>query len=498
VAGFTDLLAIVSPKAAYARAAWKAGYDGLKGLEGERRYAAAERGRLTSAWRAGNGSPDAELINDLPLIRARCGQMVRDNKYAATAVRNLVAWLVGDGIAARAHHKDKAVAALAQEIWDAHVKTRVDGRDDHYGVQKMMVRTMIVRGDALQVWRADRGMPDARVQVLAGDHLANITRRLDSGGRIVGGVEYDRQGVRVAYHIYPDHPGDILGTRQVQPERIAAEYVDHLFEALDAGQSRGVPWFHMAIRDLREVEDVKASVRIQKKVQACLALFRRPPEGVTPSPLGERKEQERGPAQETLKPGMIINGLPGEEAPTVINPSSSGDGDGFLRAELTAIAAAFGVPAHVMTGDVSQANYSSLRAAIVVWYKLLDDWTFNVIVPHLLDPTFERVMRRASLMLGIPALAKVTAVWTPPPRPWVDPLKDIAAEILEARAIPGALLDALTARGESLETAVAKQALINKAFDREGVTSDADPRRINGSGGLQPPAGYIAPKADAA
>jgi capsid protein len=101
-------------------------------------------------------------------------------------------------------------------------------------------------------------------------------------------------------------------------------------------------------------------------------------------------------------------------------------------------------------------------------------------------------------MLGIPALAKVTAVWTPPPRPWVDPLKDIAAEILEARAIPGALLDALTARGESLETAVAKQALINKAFDREGVTSDADPRRINGSGGLQPPAGYIAPKADAA
>lgn len=496
--GFTDLLALVSPKAAYERAAWKAGYDGLKGLEGERRYAAAERGRLTSAWRAGTGSADAELIADLPLLRARCGQMVRDNKYASTAVRNLVAWLVGDGIAARAHHKDKATQKLAQEIWDAYVKTRVDGREDHYGAQKLMVRTMIVRGDCLQVWRAAKGLPDARVQILAGDHLANLTKRLDGGGRIVGGVEYDSQGLRVAYHIYPDHPGDILAPRQVHPERISADYVDHLFEALDAGQSRGVPWFHMAIRDLREVEDVKTSIRIQKKVQACLALFRRPPEGMTPAALGERKEQERGPAHETLKPGSIINGAPGEEAPTVINPASSGDGDGFLRAELTAIAAAFGVPAHVMTGDVSQANYSSLRAAIVVWYKLLDDWTFNVIVPHLLDPTFARVMRRAALMRGIPELANVTAVWTPPPRPWVDPLKDIAAEILEARAIPGALMESLTSRGESLETAVAKQVLINAAFDTLGVTSDADPRRINGSGGLQPPVGYIAPKADAA
>lgn len=490
--GLNDVIAVFSPKAAYERAAWKVGYAGLKDLEGERRYAAAERGRLTSAWRASGGSADSELLQDLDILRARCGQMVRDNKYAATAVRNLTAWLVGDGITARAVHKNKRVAKVAQEVWDSYARSRVDGREDHYGIQKLAVRTMIVRADALQVWRARGGKPDAVVQLLPGDHLANITRRLDGGGKIVGGVEFNSAGDRVAYHIFPEHPNGPLARLRTEPERVPAEFVDHLFEALDAGQTRGVPWFHMAIRDLREVEEVKASIRVQKRVQACFALFRRRAEGTTPAPLGERKAQADGPAHETLKPGMIINGEVGEEAPTVINPATTGDGDQFLRSELMAIAAAFGLPAHLFTGDVSQANYSSLRAAIVAFWKLLDDWTFNVIVPHLLDPTFARVMRRAALERDMPELANARAEWTPPPRPWVDPLKDIAAEIMEARAIPGSLLESLTARGESLETAVAKQVLINEAFRKNSIASDADPARLNGSGGLQPPVGYLA------
>jgi hypothetical protein len=36
--------------------------------------------------------------------------------------------------------------------------------------------------------------------------------------------------------------------------------------------------------------------------------------------------------------------------------------------------------------------------------------------------------------------------------------------------------------------------MINKAFDKAVIASDADPRRVNGSGGLQPPAGYLASK----
>lgn len=495
---FTETLARISPKAAARREAWKQNYAALRGMEGERAYALAERGRLTSDWKASNGSADAEILNDLPTMRARCGQMVRDNGYAATALRNLTAWLVGDGIAARAIHADPATAKIAQAVWDDHVKKRMDGREDHYGAQKLGVRSTIERGEVLRVWSSEDGVPNATYQIYEGDHLADINRRLDNGGRIVGGVEMDAKRRRVAYHIYEDHPGDALGGRKSQPVRVDARDVDHLFEALRPGQTRGVPWFHAGLRKLRDVAEIETSIRVKKRIEACFALFRRKADGIAAA-LGVRKSGERpGPVQETIKPGTIMYGEDGEEAPTVINPSSSGDGDAFLMRQLMAIAAAFGLPYHLLTGDVSRANYSSLRAAIVAFYKLLDDWHSNMIVPHWLEPEFRRVMWRAALELRIPALATVTAVFTPPPRPWVDPLKDIAAQVMEARAIPGALHEALAARGETLETAVAKQVSINKAFDTAGVTSDADPRRINGSGGLQPPAGYLAPRAEAA
>jgi lambda family phage portal protein len=491
---FTEALAWVSPKAAAKRAAWKATYDNLKDLEGERAYGLAERGRLNADWRATSGSADAEIGDDLPIMRARCGQMIRDNSYAETALTNLVAWLIGDGIAGRAIHADPNVAKVAQDVWEEHCKKQLDGDQDHYAAQALGGRSMIERGEVLRVWSALDGEPDGFYQILEGDHLANINRRLDNGGKIVGGVERDKRGRKVAYWIYPEHPGSALAGLSVKAERVDARDVDHMYWMKRPGQSRGVPWFHAGLRKLRDVSEIEAAVRVKKRIEACFALFRRKADGVFKALGIQKPDAKPGPLQESIRPGSIIYGEDGEEAPTVINPSSSGDGDGFLKGQLKAIAASFGLPAHIMTGDVSEANYSSLRAAIVVFYKLLDFWHAHVIVPRWLEPEFRRVMWKAALKLRMPALATVTATFTPPPRPWVDPLKDITAQVLEARAIPGALLELLNARGETLETAVAKAKQIMDAFDKAGVASDADPRRVNGSGGLQPATGYLAPK----
>jgi hypothetical protein len=53
-----------------------------------------------------------------------------------------------------------------------------------------------------------------------------------------------------------------------------------------------------------------------------------------------------------------------------------------------------------MTGDVSQANYSSLRAAMLGSWALLDDWQQNVFIPHLVRPAVIRRMRRLALETG--------------------------------------------------------------------------------------------------
>lgn len=488
-----NLLAVFAPKAAFERAAWRQAR--LQMAEGQRSYSAAARGRKQADWRASAGSADQELLGDLATLRNRHRQMVRDNPYVASAVRNLTANIVGTGIEPCAQHADPQVASLAQGVWAETAAQPIDieGRQDVYGVQKLKCRSMIEGGEALTAWLPEGREPDRRVMLLEGDQLdAAQTRQLDNGGRIVAGVEFDALGRRVAYHILDRHPGDHMAWLATTSRRVPAADVDHLFESVRIGQTRGVPWLHAGLGKIRDVSETEESIRIKKRVEACLSVFRKSGDQGSPSPLGVQAAQAEGPAWERLVPGMIVTGKPGEEI-QVINPSSSGDGDGFLRGQLMAAAASIGLPYHIMTGDVSQANYSSLRASMVAFWALLDDWVYHTVVPQQCNPTFRRIMRREAVRRNEPRLLEVRASWTPPKRSWVDPLKDIAAEIMEARAFPGGLSEAMAARGRDLRSSLAEMAETNKLIDSLGIALDSDPRRVNGSGGLQPAAGYLRP-----
>ena len=59
-----------------------------------------------------------------------------------------------------------------------------------------------------------------------------IRTTAEDGGRIVQGIEYDRDGRRVAYWLHPDHPGDgvLLRAKQYKSVRVPADTVAHLFE----------------------------------------------------------------------------------------------------------------------------------------------------------------------------------------------------------------------------------------------------------------------------
>lgn len=482
----------VSPRWALQRASDRAALDGV------RSYAAAERGRQTSDWRARNTSADAELLSDLPILRSRVRQMVRDNPLMEAARRNLVVGLVGDGVAARATHADKDVAKEAQDIWDDHAISLVDGWDDHYGDQKLTVSSTMQGGETLTIWGERDGVPDGVYRTIEGDYLDHtLNRLLDNGGRIVGGIEFNKGGFRVAYHLHEEHPGDLLARLGTKHRRIEARDVDHHFEATRAGQTRGVPWPHASVRTIRDNGDIADAVRMKKRIEACVTLFRRPgePSG-DPKPMGERTPQKKGPDHETLRPGLIIYGQPDEEAPSFFQPTSVGDSEGFLRSQAMGACAGMGVPFHLASGDVSSANFTTLRADTVAYHARLDDWTQNMLVPRKLTPSFLRIMRREALRRRKPALLKVLPLWTPPPRQWVDPLKEIMAKVLEARAVPGGLMDILTERGLDLHSAVALQKQINDLFDANNLAMDTDPRRVNGAGTLQAPAGYLKSNGD--
>lgn len=472
-------------------------------LEQVRQYDAATFGRRTQGWIRSGGSADAEVRRGLVGLRNGSRELVRNNKYAAAAVEQLVAHIVGDGIAPRAVHPDAKVQAAAQTDFDDWADGPVDGRHNFYGSQSLACRAAVEGGESLLVWSPDDKGPDGRLRVLEGDWLDPWKYVVKPGaGRIVQGVEFDGVGDRAGYWLFDEHPGDFGGFSLTggiayggRSTRYEAAHVDHLYRELRPGQTRGVPWLAPVMMDLRDVADLEDATGMKKKVEACLALILTPPDGGGPAtpfdPIdsGAGSGSEPNKANDTLRPGMVLRARPGETAST-LTPTSSGDGVEFQRLRLMGIAASL-VPYHFMTGDPSQANYSSTRALSLPFWANLDSWQQHWMIPLVCEPAWRRRMARLALQTGDRRFLQVKAVWAPPMRRQNDPIKDGAGELMEIRNGLQSMPHALTRRGINPAAHLQEIADFNALADELKLAFDTDPRRLTDAGMLQAAAGYL-------
>lgn len=508
VGWFTRALAHISPEAASRRLQAHARFNQMA-----RSYAAAKPKAGINGQRANAASANKEIHADLAKVRNEARRLVRDNPWAASAVEKSAAHLVGTGIMARA----RAPLVVDGRVLDASERERIqticndafarfaDTCDpitggDWYGLQNLAARAFRESGEALLKWGPRGNVPFGTVEVLEGDYLDNAVSsmlsskptQVEEGNLAVSGVEFSPGVGRVAYHLFDHHPGDLtVGLRQ--STRISASQINHIYQPLRPGQVRGMSAFAPVAMKLGLLGDLSESGAQAALMQSLVGMVVKVDGNDDPSarPLGP----EEGDGQDrnvSLSPGFVWTGNPGES----IEPFTPG-GLGVqliqqMEFELTAVAAGFGVPRHVLTGDVSKANYSSLRASKLDYDALLGVWQWLVLIPRMIRPAWQKQMQIASLQLrGSDArlaaiVADCAAVYNPPRSPNVDPLKDVAAEVSEIRAGLTSYSDALGARGTTLEDQVDEIKRAQEALDQAGIVLDTDPRRTAGSGGLQP------------
>lgn len=483
-------IALVDPEAGAKRMAARISVEAIRG------YDVAKSGRGTKGWNRPRTSADVENQRAVSITAASARDLVRNNKYAATGVRQMVASAWGDGIAPMMLHPDKAVQRIAQDDWDRWAESPISGQQDFYGHGKLSVRGAYVDGNSLTVWRPDESGPDGRLLGRTGEHLDIAkTETAANGVRIIQGVELDDDDRRLAYHLFRDHPSSLLYSTALTSERIDAQHVDHMFEPLEHGQTIGISRLASVALTLRDIADVEDAKRLQEKVAACVALILKRKEGQARSPLSAKSADEvdrRGPDLQTVRPGMILDLGEGGEA-TGFTPAPSSNGVEFIRQQLGAVSAAM-VPYHVMTGDVSQANYSGLRASFLGQWALLDDDQQNMIIPQLCLPAVRRRRRLLALRTGDRRFLDVRQTWALPVRRQADPIKDLMAEVIEIRSGLKLLARSLAERGINSDEHMLQINAMNVMIDELGLALETDPRRLTDSGVLQQATGYLLPK----
>lgn len=478
----------------YSRAQFAKLSERRRGRDEEKRqmYDAASGGRRLAGWAAVADSSEV-MASMLEVLRRRSRDLVRNNPYAASAVGAIVSNAVGTGIQARL----PGGASATQKAWRSWSETTAcdyTGRHDLYGIQRLVMRAVVESGEVFVLKRVLAEAPlrepqrapaiiPLQLQVLEAEYLATNVTKGAGGNRVVQGIEYDAKGRKVAYHFHVDHPSSVF-VGQPETQRWLAADVAHVFREDRPGQNRGVPWGAPVMTRLNALDDYEDAQLERQRIAACFAVFVVDADDTDRTPGGAAAT--KNPLSERVEPG-IIETLPSGKDVKFSSPAPVSDYAEYVAANLRAIAAGYGVPYEVLSGDLSKTSFASSRIGWLEFDRRLKAWRRDVIHTQLLGPVWMWWAQVASVM-GLPANDNAPE-WTPPRREMLNPMEDMKTAVMRVRNGFASWSEVILEDGRDPEVVVEAIARDSARFDELGIVLDSDPRRTTQSGQQQASAG---------
>lgn len=423
-------------------------------------------------------------------VLARSRYLAANNPETVQAKRVYVAALVGTGIKPSSLVQDNP--ALKKEIqlawFDWTDESDADGLTDFYGQQTIVAGEMFEAGECfvrLRARRIEDGLTvPFQLQLLPAEMLDLADNRdLGNGNRVEMGIEFDAIGRRVAYHFWRQHPGAdrTFGNLAGQKTVVPAEEVLHLFKPVRAGQIRGIPHILSSII-VTAIHDSYNDGELERKRTASLFgafITSDAPEEDSPLVEGEKQADADGVANGVaLEPGATVKLEPGEDVKFAEPADVGGNYEAFQYRNFLARAAGMGVPYADMTGDLRQSSYGSQRGGMITFKRSIEPDQHAIMVFQFCRPIWKRFINDAILVGAITvALAAfqarprdfLRAKWITPKWDWIDPLKDLMAEVLAVKAGFKARSDVIEAMGDDPEETDARIAADKAREERLGL-----------------------------
>jgi lambda family phage portal protein len=425
-------------------------------------YTGAKFDRTTlSRWMPGGGSPTTDIIRDLPMLRARSRDQMRNAPVALGALNTTVSHVVGTGLT-YTPAIDAACLGLSTEeadAWSEDTKRRFNTwaesldcdlarRLNFYGIQELAFRSMLESGDSFiltpRVKRA--GAPERlALQLVEADRVCNPNRQPDTA-TLVDGIELSPEtGETVAVHVARHHPGDPLAKgndwdrRTMRGDSTGRRNVLHLFKPLRPGQVRGVPMIAPILEPLKQLSRWTDAELNAAVVSSMFAVFIK----MDPEAFDDLFEDDaKGAIVEKssrwsgeIESGKAINLLPGESVETSTPGRPNPAFDPFWGAIVRQIGMALDLPYEVLTMHF-QSSYSAARAALLMAWKAFKARR-DMVATYLCQPVFElwladevaegRIAAPGFFVSDLVRSAWCRAVWTGDGPGSIDPVKEVVA-----------------------------------------------------------------------
>lgn len=436
------------------------------------------------------GSADADILPAKRELDAKSRDNVRNDGYISGARRIHVDNIVGHQFKLNARPNYRMLMQINpafDEEWARDFSQAAEARFENWAgdpdcwidVARVQNFTSLVRSVAGQLFDVGEVLSQARwlkrgpyrtaMQMIDVERLSNPFGKTNDD-KYRRGVELNRRGAPVAYHVQVQHPSEgLMGGSQPYKWRRVSRYKSwgrlqmlHLFDRERPDQNRGIG---MLTSILQELQTTKRYKKLVLQNLAVNAMYAATLESDLDRELAMQSigvEMEDGTTDQVpyldyymnqtseysanapnLKlDGVKIPHLPPGTKLQLQGTAASTIGEGFEKSLLRNLAAGAGISYEQLSRDYSETNYSSARSAI------LESWKFFLARRHIGPGKFatqvyglwlEEAMAANELPMPTGATttfwdqknAFSTCVWHGAGRGQIDPLKETQASVLK-------------------------------------------------------------------
>ena len=413
----------------------------------KRSYAGANTGRLFADFLTSSASADAEIKNNIRLLRDRSRELARNDPYISRYLNLMVSNVVGKHgirVSSKSRNDNGSLDLAANQLierawkeWSQIGNCTINERMTFLDCQKIFVETLFRDGEVLIRKIKNTNSPFGfQIQFLEADHLdENKNQNADKNGNSIKmGVEVNKYGKPIAYHLFKKHPFDNTYPRPSQEYiRVPADEIIHAYLPQRAEQTRGVSLIAPVMANMKMLNGYYEAEIVAARVGASKMGFITSGDG--DGYVGDCEMED------TFNPTMNAQAGVFEQLPAGMDfkafdpthPTSAFES--FTTSVLRSIASGLNISYHALTNDLTSVNYSSIRQGALEDRSMFQLYQ-QFVIDHFVNPIFkswlEMAMSTGYINLPIAKFDKFSTAINYIPRSfsWIDPLKEMQANVV--------------------------------------------------------------------
>ena len=405
-------------------------------------FSGASQNRLLNNFVLTSKSADSEIRPSLRVLRNRSRDLARNNAYARRYINVYTDNIVGSkGVHLQVRSRDPngRLDSFANNLIERRWKEwgyncTADGKLSWIDCQRLFAETYARDGEVLIRLIKNFDNPNKfAIEFIESDFLDHdLNLQLTNGNQVRMGVEINKFGKPINYHLLKVHPNDDLVVSDYVGAKyniVPAEEIIHYYHQERPHQTRGIPPLSACLRDLKMLDGYMEAELVAARVGASKMGFFKSNDG--DSYTGEDKIDTNNPVMfaeagtfEQLPTGTEFQSFDPQHPTTAFKD--------FTKSIIRSIASSLNVSYCTLANDLESVNYSSIRQGALEernyfqceQYRMIRNF-HDIVYSKWLEMTL-----LTDLLGGLPPskLPKFNnPIWRARGWQWIDPKKEVEA-----------------------------------------------------------------------